>query len=169
MSKKVVNDNGIEAEEPYESTRSLEELRLLKERVTSLEKQVAIILKNQAPLKNKTPKAVPINVDAIPNSEPVQWVHNGGGSCRLKGGRIIKPGQRFTATVDQIPKGAMDVIVPISGSDLPVEKPVQSATKYKLEDKGGGWWNVVNAETGKPMNEKGLREEDAKRFLQDLS
>lgn len=99
----------------------------------------------------------------------IQWRKIGGGSMRLTGGKIIKQGQVFWATIDEIPKIARDrFVVPVSG-ELPKPPPFNSATKYKLEEKGAGWWNVISVETEKPMNEKGLRKPDAEELLKELS
>ncbi|MEE9356511.1 MAG: hypothetical protein V3U75_13050 [Methylococcaceae bacterium] len=99
----------------------------------------------------------------------IQWRKIGGGSMRLAGGQIIKTNQVFWATIDEIPKIARDrFVVPVSG-ELPKPPPLNSATKYKLEEKGAGWWNVINIETEKPINEKGLRKPDAEELLKELS
>ena len=41
-------------------------------------------------------------------------------------------------------------------------------TKYEIQSRGGSWYDVVNLETKKPMNEKALREDSAKELLKGL-
>lgn len=99
--------------------------------------------------------------------DKVRWRKTGGGSFRMKNGRIIKPNEVFYATVAEIPRGFRDVIVPIDA--LPEEAPIISATKYELRTRGVGWFDVVNTATGKVENENALRKADAERLLRDLS
>jgi len=44
----------------------------------------------------------------------------------------------------------------------------ETATKFEIHSKGGGWYDVLNLETHKPMNEISLRVDDAKILLKGL-
>lgn len=94
-----------------------------------------------------------------------KWRKEGRGSFRL-GKRIIKPGQVFSAYESEIPKGAMDIIVPLDPSDSVDTKKPDAAT-YELVDVGGGWFDVKN-EAGKVLNEKRMRREEALELIKKL-
>lgn len=67
-------------------------------------------------------------------NEKLWWIKNGGGTFRLKDSKkIIKPGQKFEATVDQIPEAFRDVVKPLS--ELPEEKPLESETKFETKER----------------------------------
>lgn len=125
----------------------------LKEQVIDLQKQ----LEGQKAKLKSPPKL----------TDKIRWRKTGGGSFRMKGGRIIKPGQIFEATLDEIPEAFRDIIIPLD--ELPQETPLISSVKYEIKMKTGGWFNVVESVSGKAMNEKGLRKEDAEKLLADLS
>jgi len=107
------------------------------------------------------------------------WKKIGGASFHANIGghvRIIKPGQVFAAKPEEIPEGFKDMLIPVDPKHL-AEMQLQgeklaekNAPKllYRLQPKGGGWWDVVN-EDGKIQNEKALREDDAKKLLDNLS
>jgi len=92
----------------------------------------------------------------------------GRGSLRFRG-QIIKPNQVFEAYPGDIPPSFTDVIIPV---DKDSGKPVRSKIKpaeYKLEPRGGNWFNIVNAKTGKRMNENALRRPDALKLIEKLA
>ena len=95
----------------------------------------------------------------------IKWRKDGGGHFHLPG-RIIKPGQIFTAHPDDIPLAFRDTVVPLS--KLPEEKaPDVAAAKYKLKHRSGKWYDVVDAQ-GKVMNEKAMDRPDALKLIRDL-
>ena len=107
-------------------------------------------------------------------SKVIRWKKIGGGSLRLKiNGKntIIKPEQRFRATEEEIPEAFRDVIIPqqeipgkVPAIQIKAEDPV-----YTVKPRGkGGWFDVVDAD-GKALNEKALKEETAKKLVQDLA
>lgn len=99
-----------------------------------------------------------------------RWRKLGGGTFRMANGKIIKQNQVFEATTDEIPIAFRDSIVPIDGEIPIAEQPaLKSSTKYELRTKGVGWFDVINTETTKPINEVGLRKEAAEKLLQELS
>ena len=102
----------------------------------------------------------------------IRWKKTGGGSFRMRSGKIIKPGQIFTATEDEIPVAFRNVIIPLDtlpNQEQVVEEDVPIkvvATEYKVIPRGKSktWFDVVNAQ-GKVLNEKALHEEDAKKLV----
>lgn len=47
------------------------------------------------------------------------------------------------------------------------EKIIESSKSYKLNAKGKGWYDVVDS-SGKVLNDKSLREDEAQSFLETL-
>jgi len=105
----------------------------------------------------------------------ILWQKTGGGSFRMSR-RIIKPGEKFRARPDEIPKGFRDVIIPLE--PIPEGTIMQGAIevtapgvspKYTLKSRGGGWYDIVDA-AGKVMNEpkKPLKKAMAEQLIKDL-
>lgn len=98
--------------------------------------------------------------------ELIRWKKIGNGSHRF-GNRIIKPGQIFSAYPDQISETMRTFIVPVD--ELPEEEvviPVESF--YKLQERGKGWFDIVNSQ-GKIINENALRRDAALKYIQNIS
>jgi hypothetical protein len=102
------------------------------------------------------------------NDNIIWWKKVGGGSLRLNG-KMIKPNEKFKASVEQIPKAFRDVVIPlekieeIQSSILPENEPKYSLTPLSRK----GFYNIVNID-GKKLNEKPLKEVDAWALLKDL-
>lgn len=97
------------------------------------------------------------------------WFRKLGRGSLRHGGKIIKPNQRFLAYPGDIPPSFMDVVVPADGG---THKPLRSKIgpiEYKLEPRGGGWFDIINAKTGKCMNEKALKRPDALKLIGELT
>ncbi len=102
----------------------------------------------------------------VPSGQ-IRWIKTGGGSFRMANGRIIKPNQTFYAKPEDIPKGFRDLVKPLD--DLPEEAPIKSITVFEMrEHSDGGFFDVVNAKTGKKMNENPLDKETAEIMLRGL-
>ena len=108
------------------------------------------------------------------NTEPLRWRQTGGGSFYLRTGgktRIIKPGQVFSASIEDIPQAFRDTIVPVDGKALvEAEKqnlPEPAKLEYSVKHLGGGWYDVLSS-AGKNQNESSLRKEDAEELLKSL-
>ena len=88
----------------------------------------------------------------------------------MANGKIIKPGEVFSALPSQIPEGFRDVVVPVD--DLPEEvvmTPKVAEIEYTLKSRGqGGWYDVVDS-NGKIVNDKALKLTDANQLISDLS
>jgi len=91
----------------------------------------------------------------------------GRGSFRFKG-QIIKPNQKFQAYPGDIPPGFTDVVVPADKHSTEPIRPRVKPVEYKLKPRGGNWFDIENAKTGKCMNEKGLRRVDALKLIEKL-
>ena len=103
--------------------------------------------------------------DEIPKPVAIRWKKVGGGSLYWNN-KIIKPGQVFTATVDEIPKAFPDTIIPID--DLPAEPllEISKSSNYSLRQKGD-LWNIVD-KRGKAINEKPMDLQTAETLLRVL-
>lgn len=102
-------------------------------------------------------------------TQEIRWKKIGGGALRLKN-RIIKPGQIFSARVDEIPKAFLDTCIPLDEVPVVLEAPLNVVTHaYKIELKGNSkfLYDVVD-DNGKIINEKGLKKEVAEQLVKDL-
>jgi len=93
-----------------------------------------------------------------------RWRKTGGGEFRL-GGRTIKSGEVFRAKPRQIPKAFRDVIIPLDNIEEPAPEPKSA---FAVKSRGGGWYDVVNQETGHRMNDNALREDQAKELADKM-
>jgi len=106
----------------------------------------------------------------------IRWRKIGGGSLRYIRRRIIKPNERFIAREDEIPSAFREYVVALE--DLPQTEVKEEAkeevkenptkTQYEMRTDGGGWWDIINVTSGKPINEKKLRKADAEKVLREL-
>ena len=119
------------------------------------------------------------------DSEKVKWVNKGGGSfyANINGKiKIIKPGEVFNASLDEIPESFRDVLrqLPLEGEELPktkaapVEKPTPvveeeppTALEYSVVPRSAGYFDVVD-KNGKVVNEKALRATAAEELVESL-
>ena len=96
-----------------------------------------------------------------------RWKKIGGGSFRMANGKIIKQNQIFEAAEADIPRAFRDVVVPY---DQPAEEtplPVVQ-TGYQVISRGPGWYDVIDGQ-GKRVNEQALRQDAAKKLVENLS
>jgi hypothetical protein len=101
----------------------------------------------------------------IPEEKKIRWV-NKTGTVRLVDGRKFARGKPFYAYEREIPQGFRDVILPLG--PVPVKPVLKPIAGFKLEDKGGGYYDVVNVKSGKAIFEKGMRREEAESKLANL-
>jgi hypothetical protein len=101
----------------------------------------------------------------VPVKTLIRWKKVGGGAFVLNN-RYIKPGQVFTAFIDDIPAQFRDVIIPLDETSEidPLVQHVPSL--YTLEEAEGGW-NILDS-FGKVLNEKILTKDIAERILKTL-
>lgn len=100
----------------------------------------------------------------------IRWRKDGGGTFRLARGKIVKPNEIFLAHPDEIPKGFRDTVIALE--DLTEEAPpmpTSNKPRFELRSKSGGWYDAINTESGKPVNDKSLRASEAKELIEELS
>jgi hypothetical protein len=97
---------------------------------------------------------------------PIKWKKIGSGGF-LFNNRYIKPGQIFSASLEEIPVAFRDVIVPME--ELPADRLLSpTSSNYKMvEIEGEGTYNIVDIH-GKTLNEVPLEYEEATNFLKAL-
>lgn len=96
--------------------------------------------------------------------KPIRWKKIGNGSFILNN-RYIKPGQIFTATVEEIPTAFRDLIIPLE--KLPEDKllSAKKSSNYSIvEIEGTNTWNIVDSQ-GKIFNEKPMARLEAEKLL----
>jgi hypothetical protein len=114
---------------------------------------------------------LPKNVFVEAPDRRIYWKKIGKGSLHI-GRRIIKPGEKFLATPDEIPQAFRDVIIPLEDIvEVSTEENVvvKTMTYQKQANKENAeLWDVVNEE-GKIINETGLSLDQVTRFLKALN
>jgi len=114
-------------------------------------------------------------------SKKIKWKKIGRGSFRF-GNKIIKPGQEFFASEDDIPDAFRDVIIPLEGKEESKEVDFREAkkgeddvgvsnkgkSKFETKHRTGAWYDVINSVTGKRVNEKALSKENAEKLVKSL-
>ena len=98
------------------------------------------------------------------NTQP-RWKKTGGGQARING-RTIKSGETFRAHPSQIPQAFRDIIIPVD--NIEEQQAPEPVSAFTVKSRGGGWFDVVNQETGQPVNDNALREEDAKELADKM-
>lgn len=101
------------------------------------------------------------------------WIKDvGGGTFRLKNGYRVKPGEKFRANEDEVPPGARDLVHLMDGKTTPKEKEKketpQAKGQFRLQRKGGPYWNVVSPENI-VMNDKGMKFDEAEKYKDQLN
>lgn len=92
----------------------------------------------------------------------------GGGSLRFQG-KIIKPEQKFQAFPEDIPDAFKDTIILLDGQKDTSPKSLKTEKrKYELQHTGSGWYNIIDVENDKEMNDSKLRKADAEKLLEEL-
>ena len=94
------------------------------------------------------------------------------GSFRMGNGRIIKPGQVFMASLNEIPEAFRDVITPVDPASFTKVQQAQEGSApveldYFVKHIASGWYNVVDSDD-KAQNDKKLRKDDAEALLESL-
>lgn len=110
----------------------------------------------------------------------MKWRKIGGGTFRLGSGKIIKSGQVFESSLEDIPQSFRDTVIALNPSVISEEKAEeeiftltsQPQTKYEIRKRSetgfSNWYDVVNVETGKLVNEKAMRKTKAEEILAEL-
>jgi len=99
-----------------------------------------------------------------------RWKKIGGGSFKF-GNRLIKKGEEFSATLDEIPKAFRDTIIQLDGVPATkVPEPVLPSipSVYTLQSRNGSSWYDVVDNQGKVVNEKAMQKAAAEKLLAEL-
>lgn len=131
-----------------------------------------VIFKQNKMERRKRPTASIVN--AQPANDKIQWKKLGGGFLRLPN-RIIKPGDIFWASPNEIPKAFRDQVVPLNPEDLkkgeskPAEEivPEVKVTYFKKKRPDSEEFDIIDAQ-GKRVNSRPLSEERADTYLKSL-
>jgi hypothetical protein len=128
--------------------------------------------KEKAPEVTAEPERVKA---AVPDEDDGRiWYRKvGGGSLRIFKNKIIKPGERFRARPDEIPQSFRDLCIPLEPVEVKkvVSKPVViSKPAYELKPRGNNnmWFDVVDTNSGKVLNDSALRKPVAEKLISDL-
>lgn len=115
--------------------------------------------------------------------EKMKWKKIGGGSLRMNG-RLIKRGEIFIAAKEDIPRNFWSRVIVVGHCDTEEVEPqterVQPAyeirqsipeeePEFEIVKKPFGWCDIINTQTGKTINEKKLRMEEAEEMLGALT
>jgi hypothetical protein len=125
---------------------------------------ILFLIKKCSKMKNEVVFGNPETKEGL-----LHWQKVGGGSLRMQG-RIIKPLETFWAAKEDIPQAFIKSLILMEDSPKPPtvrRRRLKEEPVYKLEEKGNGWYNIVD-NTGKVVNEKSLRIDDAKQLLESL-
>lgn len=99
----------------------------------------------------------------------ILWL-NKSGTLSLQGRGEIQPRQRFRAKPEEIPSIFQDTVVPLE--ELPGERGEEPETgeepNLEPQHRGGGYYDVVDTNSDKALNEKAMRLDDAKQFIEEL-
>jgi hypothetical protein len=136
-----------------------------KEKIQEPETEMEIIAPEPVVTSKPEIIAEPENVKKL-----LRWRKTGGGSLRLAG-RIIKPGQSFTAYLDEIPKAFIQSLECLDKELLKEQseaKPVAREIQFTVRNYKGNLFDVVNKQ-GKAINLEKLTEQDAQNLCNVLN
>lgn len=133
------------------------------EEITPIEPKVELL---EEPALEVYPKQEEPIVEEIMKPVPIRWKKIGRGSFMFNN-RYIKPGQVFTATVEEIPAAFRDLIVPVDKlPEDPFTKP-KKVSNYTLMQTEEGLWNIVDKQ-GKIFNDAPMEKNEAEKVLNVL-
>lgn len=133
------------------------------EEITPIEPKVELL---EEPALEVYPKQEEPIVEEIMKPVPIRWKKIGKGSFMFNN-RYIKPGQVFTATVEEIPAAFRDLIVPVDKlPEDPFTKP-KKVSNYTLMQTEEGLWNIVDKQ-GKIFNDAPMEKNEAEKVLNVL-
>lgn len=104
----------------------------------------------------------------------LKWKKIGGGSLRF-GNRIIKPNEIFEATLEEIPEAFRDTLICLEPEALQELQEMKEADmeinvdSFLIQSNGDKTFNVINAESKKPINKLPLSETSAQALLKSLT
>jgi hypothetical protein len=100
-------------------------------------------------------------------NDVIKWKHTGGGILYLSDHRVIKPGDIFLATSDQVSMAFRDTIKPLEPIPTGPE-PVAVKIEFSVQRRGkSNWYDAVD-NRGKVINEKALKKSEALELVKKL-
>jgi len=106
-------------------------------------------------------------------SELITWKRLGN-KPMIFNNRYIKPGQTFTARVEDVPAAFRDIIVPVDSEQYEEVKAKEDNVtadavelEYFVKVRSAGYYDVVDS-AGKVQNEKALRKAAAEELIATL-
>lgn len=97
----------------------------------------------------------------------IWWKKKGGGTMRLKDGRVIKSGDKFQATEYEV-FGLTTWLEPLSPLPSQLKPKIEvEPPKFFLRSRGNSWWDVVDV-NGNVINDHALRQPQADQLKQEL-
>jgi len=84
------------------------------------------------------------------------------GRHRMRDGRLISPGDHIRTTPDEL-AGALDKFDVIEADPAP--PPPVDVTQFRVIRRSPGWYDVVNAVSGTPVNDKAIRADAAAAMM----
>ena len=97
----------------------------------------------------------------------IMWENVGGGSLKLKNGKTIKGGGRFSALESEISLGFRDVVKNLEPLPSEVGSPV-SFTRFEVRESGDGY-NIFNLISGKKLVSIDSTYEKAVEILKEIN
>jgi len=98
-----------------------------------------------------------------------RWRKQGGGTLTLRDGRTIQPREVFRANESDIPEAFRDVVERQSPSETSASETENEGTtggeNLEMVHVGGGWYNLINTQTGKPINAQKMRRKELEPLL----
>lgn len=112
-----------------------------------------------------------------PNEGKILWLKTDG-TFRLPDRRLIRRGETFWASLDEIPVNFRDTIKPVNPKDLEALEKAAEPTKPKdiegevaefiiKERESPNWYDIIDSQ-GKVVNTKALRHDQALEQLEAL-
>lgn len=89
----------------------------------------------------------------------LRWKKISGGIHNHRDGQIVRKGEILRAKPEELSE-----VVKVGFVCLDDERP-KVDVGFKLHNRGKGWWDVLNKETGEKLNDSALRTKEIRGFL----
>lgn len=97
-------------------------------------------------------------------SNKPRFKKTGGGPLTLRGGKVVRSGETFRAHERDIPQAFRDVVQRVDPKPPHEEEAAPPQTNLEIRHKGGGWYDLVNKQTGEAVNSVSMRHDEANQF-----
>ena len=106
-----------------------------------------------------------------PRTNRIKWI-NQGGPFRTKNKHVVKNGETFEASPDEVPmafRGTIKPIDPIALQSVVDEEPKAIVPTYSMKQRGSSSFYDIFSSQGKKLNDKDLTQEEAQDLLVKMS